>query len=392
MQEDYDMRLSCIRAFATTLLLVLSTTTYGQQQEVDALKSMGFENIRVLKDGTNSYIAIQDDVYRGVKRGVMELFDTLNKIDSTQTYNLLLEEDGIPRVAITANSSGIMQASYDTQALVDRLKNEERHNSSFAKLDILFYPELFLENSWLDKLYGVAINISPAAELSLWRGAVLTAQVVIPIYTNMLDEKQYIRPGVIAFRQDLRLANQLYGSLSVGNFTDDRMGVDATLNYYTKDGGWNFGGRAGLTGSSTFYGGQWEVSMWRRVTWSGWAGYYIPRYNLEMRGEVVQMIYGDKGVKGTMQRYFNDVSVGFYAMVTGGYANGGFTFSVPLPGQRRAKRNRRVSVTYPEYFTRTYRALNGLDGLKGFSYQTRPDAGSLGNFYNPQYIKAYNNN
>lgn len=383
------MRLNYIRTVVVIVLIWLSAISYGQQQSVEVLEAMGLENIRVVSDGEQSYIAIQDNVYRGVARGVSDVVDALRAIDSTRRYNLLIEEVGVPRLKITALPSGEISASYDTEQLVGKFKGSEVYNRSFGKLSIVLYPELFLENSWLDKLYGVAINISPTAELSLWRGAMLTAQAVIPIYTNMEDEKQYIRPGVIAFRQYARLMNQLYGSFSVGNFTDDRMGVDAELNYYSKSGGWNFGARVGVTGSSTFYGGEWAVSRWRRVTWNGWSSYYISRYNLAVRGEVVQMVYGDIGVRGSMQRYFKDVSVGFYAMITDGYTNGGFLFSIPLPGQRRSKRNRRICITYPEYFTRVYRARNGVYGLKGFGYETRPDVGSFGNFCNPQYVNSY---
>ncbi|MFI3319064.1 MAG: hypothetical protein SNH88_07755 [Rikenellaceae bacterium] len=385
------MRLTYTKIIAALLLLLSTAVGHSQQQEIEVLEGLGLENIRVVKDGSVSYIALEDNVYRGVARGVAKVVDALYGVDSTQTYNLLIEEDGVARVAIAASSKSDITASNDTEYLVDKLRGEKVHNSSFGRLAIVFYPELFLENSWYDKLYGVAVNISPAAELSLWPGAMFTAQVVIPIYTNMQDEKQYIRPGVIAFRQDLRLMNQLYGSISIGNFTDDRMGIDATLDYYTKDGSWNFGARAGLTGSSTFYGGEWVVSIWRRVTWSGWTSYYVPRYNLAIKGEAMQMIYGDVGVRGSLQRYFKDVSIGLYAMITGGYTNGGFTFSAPLPGKRRSKRDRRVEVTYPEYFTRVYRARNGVEALKGFSYETSPDAGSFGNFYNPQHINNYIN-
>ncbi len=386
------MRLSYIKSIAAIMLPLLFNVCYGQQQEIEALESLGLENIKVVKDGSESYISFQDDVYRGVTRGVVEVLNTLQEIDPTQSYNLLVEENGVPKVAITAPTNGSITASYNTQQLVEKLKSVKVHNNSFGKLDIIFYPELFLENSWLDKLYGVAINISPAAELSLWKGALLTAQVVIPIYTNMQDEKQYVRPGVITFRQDFRLMNQLYSSLSIGNFTEDRMGVDAEVNYYTMDGGWNFGARAGVTGSSTFYSGEWKVSNWSRLTWSGWVSYYVPCYNLAIKGEGMQMIYGDRGFRCSIQRYFKDASVGFYAMVTDGYTNGGFSYSVPLPGQRRSKRNHRVSVTYPEYFTRTYRARNAIEKLKGFSYDTRPNTGNFGNFYNPQHINSYINN
>ncbi len=388
------MRLSYIKALSTAILLLCGTVmqSQAQEQELETLKALGFENIRVLREGSQSYIALQDDVYMGVNRGLQQIISRLSEVDSTRVYNILLQQEGIPKIAVYSSASGGLSSSFDTQELVDKLEGVEKHNSSFGKLDIMLYPELFLENSWLDKWYGVAVNFSPAAELSLWPGAELTAQVVIPLYTNMLDEKQYIRAGVIAFRQSLRLSNQLYGEVAVGNFTSDRMGVDAAVNYYTKDGSWNFGARAGLTGSSTFYGGNWVVSTWQRVTWSGWASYYVSRYDLALKGEVVQMTYGDRGVRGTMQRYFKDVSIGLYAMSTGGYTNGGFTFSSPLIGNRRGKRDRAVRVSYPEYFNRTYRAINGREGLQGYSYETRPDAGSFGGFYNPQHIEKYINN
>lgn len=383
------MKLSYIKALLLFAMSFSLTPAYSQELQIEALKALGLENIKVVNEQEESFISFEDNVYRGVNRGLHQVLETLNEVDSTKRYNLLLMDEGVARVAISSVSTSAISASYDTDALVEKLKEAQEHNSSFGKVDIMLYPELFLENSWLDKWYGVAIDLSPAFELSLWKGASLTGQIVIPLYTNMQDEKQYVRAGVIAFRQSLRLANQLYGEFAVGNFTNDRMGVDATINYYTQDGGWNFGARAGLTGSSTFYGGDWQVSYWQRVTWSGWASYYLSCYDLALKGEVVQMTYGDRGVRGTMMRYFKDVSVGLYGMITDGYANGGFIFSSPLPSTKRAKRNRAVRVSYPEYFNRTYRAASGRFELQGYSYETRPDAGSFGGFYNPQHIEKY---
>ncbi len=386
------MKLSYIKALLLLVIPFSVASAYSQELQIEALKALGLENIKVINEQDESFISFEDNVCRGVNRGLREVMETLNEVDSTKRYNLLLMDEGVARVAIYSSSTAAISASFDTEAVVEKLKEVKEHNSSFGKVDIMLYPELFLENSWLDKWYGVAIDLSPAVELSLWKGASLTGQIVIPLYTNMQDEKQYVRAGVIAFRQNLRLSNQLYGEFAVGNFTDDRMGVDATINYYTQDGSWNFGARAGLTGSSTFYGGEWQVSSWQRVTWSGWASYYLSCYDLALKGEVVQMIYGDRGVRGTMMRYFKDVSVGLYGMITDGYANGGFIFSSPLPWAKRAKRDRAVRVSYPEYFNRTYRAVSGRLELQGYSYETRPDAGSFGGFYNPQHIEKYINN
>lgn len=370
------------------LALLATNVAISQQREIEALKNLGLENIQVIVDDGNCYVSFDDKVYRGVARGIEAVIGAIEAIDSTKVIHLLVQRNGIPQLSVVAHhGDNELTVSYDTQPLKEQFEGVKRENKSLGKVDFVLYPELFLENSWLDKWYGVAVNLSPAIELSLWPGAKMTAQAVIPIYTNMLDEKQYIRPGVIALRQDIRLHNQLYGSLSVGNFTEDRMGVDATLNYYTKDGRWNIGARAGLTGSSTFYGGEWVVSKWKRYTWSGWLSYYIPCYQLELTGQVMQMIYGDQGIYGSARRYFNNVSVGLYAMYTAGVANGGFTFSVALPGQRRGKRSGAIRATYPEYFTRVYRAKNGINTLTGFGYETSPTAGSMQDFYNPNYIR-----
>lgn len=382
------MKLNYIRLVLFLILISVSKVATSQEREIEILKELGFENIQVVVDNSNSYISLDDRVYRGVVRGIEEVVSAMHQIDSTKTLNILLQNNGIPQISVIVPSdNNDITITYQTQELKELFKEVKQENSSFGKVDLVLYPELFLENSWLDKLYGVAVNLSPAVELSLWRGAKVTGQVVIPLYTNMLDEKQYIRPGVIAFSQYIRLYDQLYSTISIGNFTDDRIGVDATLNYYTKNGRWNIAARAGLTGSSTFYAGIWEVSMWRRFTWSGSASYYVPKYQLELTGQVMQMVYGDKGVYASARRYFDNVSVGLYAMITNGVANGGFTFSVALPTQRRAKRNGTVRVTYPEYFTRVYKARNGSKTLTGFSYDTSPTSGSMQDFYNPYYIK-----
>lgn len=83
----------------------------------------------------------------------------------------------------------------------------------------------------------------------------LTGQVVLPVYTNMTDFRKYIRPGVITLRQEFRLPGGVLGRLTAGNFTDNRMGVDAALRYQPARGRWLVGANVGLTGSSTCYGG-----------------------------------------------------------------------------------------------------------------------------------------
>ena len=60
----------------------------------------------------------------------------------------------------------------------------KKKNSSLFKVDITIYPELSLKNLVITQIYQVLFNLSPAIEVSLWKGMKLTAQMVIPIYND----------------------------------------------------------------------------------------------------------------------------------------------------------------------------------------------------------------
>ena len=80
-------------------------------------------------------------------------------------------------------------------------KTEHR---SAGRIDFVVYPQLQLRNSWLDKIYGASVNIAPAVEMQLWKGACFTGQVIFPIWNNMVGEMDYIRAGILTLRQEIR--------------------------------------------------------------------------------------------------------------------------------------------------------------------------------------------
>ncbi len=363
-----------------------------REAKIEALVEMGMESVRMLEDEQTTYLSFEDNIYRSNAYGIDQVTKRLRAIDSTRVIKMLIVDEGVERLSVSVpTSANGAEVSYDTRELSRRLRSERferEHNPTMGKIDLMLYPELFLENSWYSKLYGVAVNISPAVEWRLWRGATLTGQVVIPIYTNMNDEKQYIRPGVVALRQRVKLYRQLVAEFSAGNFMDDRWGGDLKLGYYTADGRWGIGGGLGYTGSSTFYGQEWVIGPLDHTTWSTWVSYYEPYYGMEIKCEALQMIYGDRGVRGELCRHFGEVAIALYGCYTGGYLNGGFAFTVTLPSKSRPRRNKGARVTYPENFNFVYSARNGGKGLYGYSYRTRPDAGSMDGYFNPIYINS----
>lgn len=64
-----------------------------------------------------------------------------------------------------------------------------------GRVELVLYPQISLSNSWLDKIYGAVINIAPAVEARLWKGAAFTGQVILPVWNNMVGQMDYIRAG-----------------------------------------------------------------------------------------------------------------------------------------------------------------------------------------------------
>lgn len=392
-------------------LLLLWLVAHGLQGQEDglcrSLVEMGMENVSACQEGGTIYAAWEDPVYRGTFRGLFEVVQrVLTQGEEPTDFCFVVLENHVPQIALSLNKelcTGYqagsltltqvmkqLQISYDTRRAMRVLKGVKAENRSTGKIDFVLYPQFSFNNAWYDKLYGVELNIAPAVEMQLWKGASFTGQVIFPIYSNLTGEMNYIRAGMLVLRQELRLPHNLFGQVSVGNFNSGRMGVDASLLYRTNNDRWALGANAGLTGSSTFYEGRWEVSQWRRVSGSAFVQFNEPHYNMQFKLRGSRYIYGDYGVRADCVRHFGEVSIGLYAMYSGGEVNGGFHFAVPFPIKKNYKR-KAVRVRLPQYVDLEYEAQSGNKYAArqlGRYYETRPDENHSQRYYNPDYIRA----
>ncbi|MDR2917480.1 MAG: YjbH domain-containing protein [Tannerella sp.] len=370
------------------------------------LVQTGFEDVAVMCDGDALYINYSDNIYRGPVRGAFEVFRLLlDELKTDKSIHLLLQEDCIPQVALVLQEDQVVaylnktlslaelmssvRISYDTDEYGPVFKGIKRENHSAGKIDLVLYPQITLNNSWMDKLYGVIFNIAPAVEVGLWKGASFTGQVIFPIWNNMTGEMDYVRPGMLLFRQEYRFPKNVFMAFNIGNFNASRMGADLSFRYIPAHDRWEVGINGGLTGSSTFYSGKWELSEWRRFSGAVTFRYNEPFYNLQFDLTGQRYIYGDYGVRLDCTRHFGEVSVGLYGMLSGGEPNGGFHLAVPFPGKKRMKR-RAVRLGLPEYFDWEYEAQSGNEYFArhlGRSYETRPDENRSQRYYNPSYLK-----
>ena len=388
------------------LSILLSEPLFAEDWSAE-LKRMGMENIREVERDGACYLSWEDPVYRGTYRGVAEVISRITgQAVEREDFYLVIQENRIPQILVYLSGVSLEQyrrqeinwqelirsveITYDTDEAMRVLKTAQGvERSSAGRVDFVLYPQLTLRNAWLDKIYGASISIAPAVEVALWKGARFTGQVIFPVWNNMVGEMDYIRAGMLTFRQDIRLPKRWFASVAIGNFNQQRIGADVRVNWRTADDRWLIGARGGLTGASVFYRGKWQVSRWERFTGSAYIRYAEPVYNLEMELTGERYIYGDYGVWADCIRHFGEVSIGVFAMYSGGEVNGGFSFSVPLPRKKRAAR-KYFRIRLPEYWGLSYEAQSGNEYAErrlGRRYQTSPEENRSATFYNPDFIR-----
>ncbi|MEJ2596264.1 MAG: YjbH domain-containing protein, partial [bacterium] len=196
------------------------------------------------------------------------------------------------------------------------IRDQKPQNRNTFKFDFVFYPQFYLTNLTFNTIYEVQFNIAPALQLSLWKGMQLTAQVILPIYSDCKvygEEGHLIRPGFLVLSQDFRLPGPVFGNISIGNFNNHRYGFDFNLMYPFHHPRWDVGFNAGLTGYSTFREDGWDFGNLEAFTFFVSAGYFLPRFSLRFRASAGRFLYGDYGGRFDLTRMFGETAIGFYA-------------------------------------------------------------------------------
>ena len=211
-----------------------------------------------------------------------------------------------------------------------------------------------------------------------------TAQIIFPIVNDYGKEGDQIRLGFLTLSQNFRVFKQLFGKVSIGNFNNNRYGLDFSLHYPFKNTRWEVGGNVGYTGSSHFIDGWWVLDEINTFTWSVMAGYFLPKFSLQTNISYGKFLFGDYGARLDCTRLFGETAIGFYFMYSGGEPNGGFHFAIPIPPRKRWKR-RTIRIVPLKYFDWEYNA--GTEFELGRYYEVRPNENRTEHYFNPNYIQ-----
>lgn len=359
------------------LFFMATLTIQGNDQIKPALLSAGFENIRVVHQNDVTYISIEDNQYRWYVDGVSAAIDTILLAVPQGMIFLVVLEKGVPRYQITIKNSkeGLAETvpelslSYDIASSWKILKEVSPSNRSEYKVDVVVHPQFNFRNTNFDKTYHTQLNISPEVKTSLWRGMLLSGQLIFPVMNDLNQEGNYIRPGFVTISQEFRFWHNWFACATIGNFNAERYGADLRINHPFLNSNWNLGFNAGFTGSSNFMNGNWENGKLNTYTGGAFVGYFYPRFNLQTDVGMYRHTGGNYAVRADFTRHFGEKSIGFYVIYGKSIWNAGFHFAVPLTFAKRTRKHD-IRIVPAKYFDMEYNA--GTDFNLFHYYETRP--------------------
>lgn len=413
--NNRNIKTLCRKSFVTLCVMLFSYAGFCQDGEVvtDSLVTLGFENVCWGENEAERVYVIENIAYRLNGVGIGKAIDVIQNIGmpSGKGCRLIVLDNNVPKISLycglKAETEGEVEikrsdwdVSYDLGESWELVKKQKKKNSSLFKVDIVVYPEFSFRNIKLSRMYDFLINLSPAVEVSLWKGSKLSAQLVIPIVNDYGYKYDSVRPGIISLSQTFRLPYNIFVTGTVGFFSNNRWGGDIEADYHFKNERFYLDARVSYTGFGMWGEFKNNVNIHpfkygcttedMRVTFSIGGGYYWAKYNTQVAVHAERYLLGEYGGRLDVIRHFKYCSIGLYGMLVQ-YAgnkgiNGGFRFQVNLPPYRY-KRTKHIPRVLPSRnMGFAYNAGNEFVYGKGFKAQASNNIAE-DNRFNPLFIK-----
>lgn len=389
-------------AFFLFCLLPLKGFCQTGESTVNTLVEMGFENVGWTEDGNERIYVLQNSTYRLQGVGISKAIDVIQRmgLPGEKPCRVIVLDNNVPQISLYYQPTKgdtvpevehrDWDVSYDLGDSWKSVQKVKTKNRSLFKVDILVYPQLSLKNLIITQIYQVLFDLSPAVEVSFWKGMKLSAQVKIPVYNDgygNIEDK--IHPGHVTISQSLRLPYNIFGRLTVGTFNASRYGADLSFTRPFKDERFTLLARVGYTGIGYWNGFKYRYdNSGKFLTWTVGGSFYWPQYNTQFNLKAEKYLMKEKGVKAEMIRHFRYCSIGFYMMkAENARTNGGFRFQVALPPYKYKRHKNWPRVNTSPNFGIAYNSGNERYYYK----QYRAEAGDnimQENSFNPYFIKS----
>lgn len=403
---DIQIFLSLRQLLMFLIFCFCSSSLLGQVQTkedvVNVLVGMGFENVGCAEDDKERVYVLQNSAFRANGVGIAKAVDVIQEsgLPTYKPCRIVVLDNNIPQLSLCYKpivGDSVPKAtredwiiSYELGKSWNKVRKEiKTKNSSLFKVDVLVYPGLSLKNLIITQIYQVLFRLSPAVEVSLWKGMKLTAQLRIPVYNDgygSLNDK--VSPGFLTVSQSFRLPYNVFGRVTVGGFNFDRYGIDVDLRHPFEDERFSVMARIGYTGVGYWDGFKYRFDSSKVWTWTLGASFYWPEYNTQFNLKAEQYIRGDRGVKFEMIRHFRYCSIGFYAQKgKDAKSNGGFTFQVLLPPYKYKRKGYIPRISTSPNMGLLYNAGNEQNYYLDYKAEASDNIMNQ-NSFNPYYIKS----
>jgi len=392
-------------------LLLVSGIQYHSFAQVDnsndsisRLFSMaGFENVKSAIDESKLIVAFENRRYRSQARGLAEVLKIISNSSvplNTEIFLILLHQE-VPMVMVNLvlqdyedfvnNENGTslfadsVKITLEFESVWEQIKSKERLNSSNFKSDIVVIPQFRAQFGKFTHPVESSINVIPEYNLLLNKGLSFKAQLIIPVYNDLDEEGDLVRPGIIALNQFVRLKDDVFFDVTVGCFDKNRAGGNFELKKYFSNGRLSLGANVGYTTDYSYTGIKTDYLVDENfLTALLSADYRYEPYDLTGRIQAGNFLYNELGVRCDLLRQFREVTIGFFVLATESELNGGFNFSIPIPPRKYSK-PKYFRVRPTEKFSFEYRA-KGYP-TSGTMYNTENELFRSMSEFNPDYLK-----
>jgi hypothetical protein len=367
---------------------------------------MGYENVSWTEDDAERVYILQNTAYRLQGKGIGKAVDIIQQegLSESKPCRIIVLDNNVPQISlyyrpiqgdtVPEAQRQDWQVSYELGTTWKKAKRMETRNSSLFKVDIVVYPDFYYRNIKISRVYDIVLQISPAIEISLWKGMKLSAQIKFPIINDYGYEYEKIRPGFITLSQTFRLPQRTFLTATAGIYNNNRWGLDVKAIHHLKDEHFWVDARLGMTFAGRFDGFNFHYGTKTIITGNLGVNYYWTRYNTQFRLKAERYLLGEYGVRFDVIRNFRYASIGLYAMkiekrreIANKGFNGGFRFQIALPPYKYKRKGYIPRVLPTTSFGLSYNAGNEFYYGKNYDASARENI-FTDNEYNPYFIKS----
>ena len=388
---------------------------------VRVLISDGFENVGIYSEKKDVYLFFENRLYRweidGLSRVMKKAAAAYN--DSTIIHVVPMHHQ-VPVTVVTTGVKtykemgleppGIMIPNSNHFALLncDSIstirKKIKLQNRTFGKLDLIFLPGLRVQFGNFSHPVEWQVSISPILQTSLWKGSLLSAQVMIPLHNEL--QYQYegkARMETATINQLFRLPKNIFVYSSAGifaytnkigsNIYFQRYGVVSDIRKYFYNGRVSAGVTVGYTGLMSFDGGYLNYyPADSKINFAFFGEYRDPKFDFTTKLSFGRFLYDDYGVKLEISRQFHELNLAFFVMKSdlkseGEHGTvGGMRISIPI-APKKAFKPAFFRVNLAKYFNYEFTERN-VDPI-ATSYKTNPDWNDTFRNLNPDFVEKH---